>query len=508
MKTTRTLLITALGVLVMASALPADVNIGAQLNITPRPTRDLEVYVWPDRGMDGVYYPGENINVTVEVTRDAFLILYNIDTRGRLHILFPASPWDDNFVQAGDAISFPRRRDGVDWAVNGPAGTEYIQVIASEVPISPPEWPVYINNEGISGNYYAPSELRGFQAGGDRYAYIDVVNRNISGRYYDWAATDVATFQVRDYPVYRTGYVDPWPDVFYGQIYIGWPIGSRIYIDGIYIGIAPLYVPRRYYGRRVITCYDGPRLIRRHEVNFFPKRDWYSHNRYRGIRDYVYKRARPDVYDHFQIEKNGTGKRNYRVVDRQKMSVYNGQDDDSRAQTSATRGRSKRQDDGYVIKRGSGKSASSAPARIDRQRKSSKGDPGYVIKRGKSQSPAPVQIDNRRKAAKSDWSAINKRNTSDSRGRAGMGQSAPKARTADVGRDRGKAAVRTQSRREAVVMKRGNSSLPQSLSVQRKSARTTVQSGRAEARAKTRGSADRPQKVGKGASSKRSKRGG
>jgi hypothetical protein len=43
---------------------------------------------------------GENINVNVR-SRDAFLILYNIDTRGRLNILFPASPWDDNFVSAG-----------------------------------------------------------------------------------------------------------------------------------------------------------------------------------------------------------------------------------------------------------------------------------------------------------------------------------------------------------------------------------------------------------------------
>jgi hypothetical protein len=338
MKTTRTLIIVALGVLLTAPALLADVKIGAELRITPRPRQDLEVYVWPDRGMDGVYYPGERINVNVEVTRDAFLILYNIDTRGRLTILFPSSPWDDNFVEAGDVITFPRRWDEFDWTVEGPPGTEYIQAIASEIPISLPEWPIYMKRVNMPSHISPHPDMRDFKAGSDRYDYIDVVNRNLCGRYYDWCATDVATFHVRQYPRYHhVNDWDPWPDVFYGEIYISWPLGARIYVDNIYIGIAPCWVPRHYSGRRVITCYDGQRLIRRHEVNCFPKRDYYVNNRFHGSREFVYKKGRPDAYDHFRYERHGENGNRYRAYDRGN-SRYDDVDDDAHWKSSTSRG--------------------------------------------------------------------------------------------------------------------------------------------------------------------------
>lgn len=340
MKTTKLTLAAVTAALGLATAAFADVQVGAELRISPRPRTDLEVYVWPDRGMDAVYYPGEEIRVHVELTRDAFLVLYNIDTRGRLHVLFPAAPWEDNFVAAGDVITFPRPWDDVDWVVEGPSGTEYIQAIASEIPISLPEWPIYEKHVSMPLHLTPHPDLRDFRAGADRYAYIDVVNRNLCGRYYDWCATDLATFHIQPRPnVYHINTWDPWPDVFYGQIYIGWPIGARIYIDGIFIGIAPCYIPRHYHGRRIITCYDGPRLIRRHVVHCYPKRDYYVHHRDKGIFNSVYKRGRGDFEDHFRVEKGGQGRQKYRVYDRDEIRVERGQKDryrpdwDDRART-------------------------------------------------------------------------------------------------------------------------------------------------------------------------------
>jgi hypothetical protein len=43
----------------MTPELLADVQIGAQPDYA-QPRGDLEVYVWPDRGMDGVYYRREH----------------------------------------------------------------------------------------------------------------------------------------------------------------------------------------------------------------------------------------------------------------------------------------------------------------------------------------------------------------------------------------------------------------------------------------------------------------
>jgi hypothetical protein len=293
----------------------ANVQIGASINIGTQPKSGLEVYVWPDRGEGSVYYPGDPININVQATRDCFLILYDIDTRGRLNILFPEDPWQNNFVAAGDQISFPRPQDDFTWSVEGPSGTEYVQAIASEIPITLPEWPVYQRPvQSSSRNGYDP-ELRDFSAGDDRYDYMNIVNRDICGRYWDWTATDVATFYVHPHqPIYNVNNFDPWPNQFYGEVYIGWPAGATIYIDGTYIGIAPCWIPRTYVGQHVITCLSGPRVIRRQTVSMYPKRDFYRRNMPGIYREYVrVKTARPGAYEHFNVQRDVKGNRSQAV---------------------------------------------------------------------------------------------------------------------------------------------------------------------------------------------------
>ncbi len=264
-------------VMMLGLAAPAsgDMQVSTQIQIRPRPVADLQISVWPDRGEGSSYAIGDPIAMNVEVNRDCFLILYNIDTRGNLRILFPYDAWDDNFMSAGDVIRFPRPRDGYDWTVDGPAGIEYVQAIATEFPIDPPDWPVYMRSVNHGGTIDRDPELRDFRAGNDRLDYIGVVNRKITGRFWNWCATDLATFYVnpRYYQHVNIDY-DPWPDQFYGEVYINWPIGASIHVDGVYIGIAPLWLPRHYYGQHVITCFRGDRLVRRHAFAFYPKRDY------------------------------------------------------------------------------------------------------------------------------------------------------------------------------------------------------------------------------------------
>jgi hypothetical protein len=56
-------------------------------------------------------------------------------------------------------------------------------------------------------------------------------------------------------PIY-THYYDPWDWGYCGSVYIDYPFGATIYIDGIYWGIAPLFIPRLYYGWHYVTVYD------------------------------------------------------------------------------------------------------------------------------------------------------------------------------------------------------------------------------------------------------------
>ncbi|GAB4322292.1 MAG: hypothetical protein Kow0074_13730 [Candidatus Zixiibacteriota bacterium] len=300
------LLVTGLvAVMLIAPAAQAD-HCGNRIIVQPKPDNDFRIWIWPDRGEGGDYLPGDNIRINVEVTRDCFLILYNIDTRGNLRILFPYDPWDDNFVAAGEIITFPRPWDIYEWTVDGPSGVEYVQAIASEFPIRPPDWPVYIRSVNHGGAVCPDPDLRDFRAGRDRMDYIRVVNRKITGRYWEWCATDLATFYVRP-RYYRPVWHKPWPDVFYGEIYIGWPIGGRIYVDGIYVGVAPLWIPRRHaHGQHVIVCRDGGRVVRRQIVHYYPKRE-YKYTHVPGHRDVIIDRGmvkpgRRGGIEHFKID--------------------------------------------------------------------------------------------------------------------------------------------------------------------------------------------------------------
>jgi hypothetical protein len=144
------------------------------------------------------------------------------------------------------------------------------------------------------------------------------------------------------------GYVDPWPDVFYGQVYIGWPVGSRIYIDGVFIGVAPLYIPRHYHGRHVITCYDGPRLIRRHVFHFYPKRYYYIHHHHHHHG--AYRKARPDVHDHWRFEKSGKGKRRYEIFERKKIGDYDDEGTYRGDVTTTSKSNVSSRNDNFIIK--------------------------------------------------------------------------------------------------------------------------------------------------------------
>ncbi|MBI3872057.1 MAG: DUF4384 domain-containing protein [candidate division Zixibacteria bacterium] len=251
----------------------ADVQMDARFQIIRHHNPNLQVSVWPDRGEGALYQCGDPISIHIEATRDCFLILYDIDTRGRLHILFPTTPGEDNFVGRGSDLCLPRPSDPDLWTVDGPPGIEYVQAVASEFPIAPPDWPVYLHTLDGSGLGYGDRELGEFRCGDDPAAYMSIINRRITGRYWGWCASDLATFQVVARPLFHINDACPvWPDEFYGAITIGWPVGARIYLDGIYVGIAPLRLAHPVIGHHVITGYDGRRMIRRHPVNLYPER--------------------------------------------------------------------------------------------------------------------------------------------------------------------------------------------------------------------------------------------
>src|ERR1043166_1678348 len=76
------------------------------------------VEVWTDRG-DDPYATGQGVRVHFRTEQDAFVTILRIDTDGRVRVLFPREPWEDNFARGGrdyeaeEHTSEPQSRFGI-----------------------------------------------------------------------------------------------------------------------------------------------------------------------------------------------------------------------------------------------------------------------------------------------------------------------------------------------------------------------------------------------------------
>ena len=206
--------------------------------------RYLDIEVWTNHS-DGEYFEGDNIQIKFRVNRDAYVVLYSIDSRDHVNLIFPSEPGKENFVYGGITYTLPGEDDEYDLIVSGPEGAENIQAIASREQIPIPDW---YPSSGIICDW------------DDRHEFMDYIN----GQYF-------TGYDGQRYSFDRTAiYINEWEEVYFrpvyspvypswtvsGNVYFDYPFGSSIYIDGIYWGCSPLYIPRLYVGWHTFTVYD------------------------------------------------------------------------------------------------------------------------------------------------------------------------------------------------------------------------------------------------------------
>jgi hypothetical protein len=104
--------------------------------VPDQPSEPLEIEVWMRGGGNRTYFPGDKVTVYFRTTRDAFVLLYDVDTEGRVHQIYPRSRWDEEFVQGGITYAVPGAGAGYRLMVTGPSGREDIVALASDRPIS------------------------------------------------------------------------------------------------------------------------------------------------------------------------------------------------------------------------------------------------------------------------------------------------------------------------------------------------------------------------------------
>lgn len=206
--------------------------------------RYLDAEIWTNHN-DGEYYEDDNIVIHFRVNRDAFVVIYSIDTRGRVNMLLPGNPSQDNFIKGGTTYHLPNRSDDYDLVVTGPEGVENIQIVASRERIPIPEWyPV----SGIECDWDDRLEFMNYL--NDRYFV------SYNGQRLTYDRTSIYVNEWEEYyfqPVYRPVYHN-W--TMCGNVYIDYPFGSSVYVNGVYWGCTPLYIPRVYVGWHTLTVYD------------------------------------------------------------------------------------------------------------------------------------------------------------------------------------------------------------------------------------------------------------
>jgi hypothetical protein len=258
--------------------------------IVPGPKGEpLEIELWADRDNEDTYYEGEKITLNFRTNQDAYVALYNIDSRGHVFLLHPERPGEARFVRGGVTYELPDRRDDYDLWVTGPQGVEFVQAVASTRPFELPDnWPSYYRGmRAPSRSYSSPVQVDDENI--EEFIY-DLNSRLIPiKRYPDECAEDLFTFYVKPRP--HTVYA---PVVYdYGWCDFDYPYGSEIWIDGVYCGVAPIYGWRLYPGTHIVRVYQPgcPPYVR--HIYVYPKRRFsvnFSVSFHFGYRNYRYYR--------------------------------------------------------------------------------------------------------------------------------------------------------------------------------------------------------------------------
>jgi hypothetical protein len=111
----------------VSRAAPVEINNAPALQTVVDSDVDVSLRLIGGRG--AVLMPGRDINLTFQTNADAYVIIYNIDTEGYVHLLYPADGRPE--MVRGKKVHFlPEQGAGTTWEVGGKTGMEYIHAIA------------------------------------------------------------------------------------------------------------------------------------------------------------------------------------------------------------------------------------------------------------------------------------------------------------------------------------------------------------------------------------------
>lgn len=91
------------------------------------------VQLWTNRD-DDLLRSGESVRVYFRAQDNAYVTVFRVDTDGRLEVLFPESPWDNNYARAGDRYEIRRYGRREAFVVNEYPGQGFLFAVTSRDP--------------------------------------------------------------------------------------------------------------------------------------------------------------------------------------------------------------------------------------------------------------------------------------------------------------------------------------------------------------------------------------
>jgi hypothetical protein len=195
------------------------------------------VEVWTDRG-DDPYSRGQGVRVHFRADQDAYVTILRVDTDGRVRVLFPREPWDDNFARGGREYEAQGGYDRDAFDIDDYPGVGYVFAVAAADPFI---YDGIENNEHWDYRLIADGRVRG-----DPYvALTDLAQHIVPDGYRDWDY-DLVPYYVQqhyDYPRFLC---------YDCHSYVSYPLWSPYDYTCVRFRIVvfddPYYYPYRYYG--------------------------------------------------------------------------------------------------------------------------------------------------------------------------------------------------------------------------------------------------------------------
>jgi len=164
---------------VLASLLAVPAFAVTQVSQSGDPRARVSVDVWINKEEGGVYQPGENMQVFFRSNADAYVLVYNIDTEGYIHLIYPYGPSDPPRVEAGQSYRIPARHDPYDLVADGHPGMEFVVAVASRFPFRDLPWFLEPGAADASDQPRSDDELVSGVIVGDPYVGMERLNRRI-----------------------------------------------------------------------------------------------------------------------------------------------------------------------------------------------------------------------------------------------------------------------------------------------------------------------------------------